>query len=58
MQPQIEKEDIIWSPQYNMLATRINKRKALPPLEMELDGPYLILHIVLETRTIYFLAQV
>ena len=52
-QPQIENEDVTWSPQYNMLVTRTNKRRALSLQEVELDGWFLILHIVLETCTIY-----
>ena len=52
-QPQIENEDITWSPQYNLLATRTNKRtRALSLQEVELDGWFLILHIVLKTYTI------
>ena len=38
MQPQIENEDVAQSPQYNMPATRTNKRRALSLQEMELDG--------------------
>ena len=37
MQPQIENEDVTWSPQYNMPVTRTNKRRALPLQEIELD---------------------
>ena len=44
-------EDITWSPQYNLLVTRTNKRRALSLQEVELDGWFLILHIVLETCT-------
>ena len=51
-QPQIENEDVTWSPQYNLHATRINKRRALPLQIVELDGWFLNLHIVLETFTI------
>ena len=51
-QPQIENEDVTWSPQYNLPATRTNKRRALSLQEVELDGWFLILHIVLETCTI------
>ena len=51
-QPQIENEDTTWNPQYNLLVTRTNKRRALSPQEVELDGWFLILHIVLETCTI------
>ena len=52
LQPQIENEDVTWSPQYNMPATRTNKRRALSLQEIEFDGWFLILHIVLETCTI------
>ena len=52
MQPQLENEDITWSPQYNLHATRTNKCRALSLQEVELDGWFLILHIVLETRSI------
>ena len=52
MQPQIQIEDITWSPQYNLPATRTNKRRASSLQEVELDGWFLILHIVLETCTI------
>ena len=51
MQPQIENEDVTWSSQYNLPTTRTHKRKALPLQEVELDGWFLILHIVLETYT-------
>ena len=47
--PQIEDEDITWSPQYNMSATRTNQRRALSLQEVKLDGWFLILRIVLET---------
>ena len=50
-QPQIENEDVTWSPWYNMPATRTNERRALSIQEVELDGWFLILHIVLETCT-------
>ena len=36
MQPHIENEDVTWSPQYNMLVTRTNKRRGLPLQEVEL----------------------
>ena len=48
-------EDITWSPRYNLPATRTNKRRALSLQEVELDGWFLILHIVLETYTIEFM---
>ena len=51
-QPQIENEDVIWNPQYNLPATKINQCKALSLQEVELDGWFLILHIVLEICTI------
>ena len=44
-QPKIENEDVTWSPQYNMPATRTNKRRALSLQTIELDGWFLILHI-------------
>jgi hypothetical protein len=37
-QPQIENEDVTRSPQYNMPATRTNKRRELSLQDMELDG--------------------
>ena len=51
-QPQIENEDVTWSPQYNLPTTRTNKRRALPLQEVELHGWFLIFHIALETCTI------
>ena len=54
-QPQIENGDVTWSPQYNMPATRTNKHRALSLQEVELDGWFLILHIVLKTFTISFM---
>ena len=54
-QPQIENEAVTWSPQYNMLATRTNKCRALSLQEVELDGSILILHIVMETCTTWFM---
>ena len=54
-QPQIENDDVAWSPQYDMPTTRTNKRRALSLQEMELEGWFLILHIVLETCTIQFM---
>ena len=50
-QPQTENEDITWSPQCNLPGTRTDKRRALSLQEVELDGWFLILHIVLETCT-------
>ena len=55
MQPQIENEDITWSPQYNLHVTRTNKRRALSLQVVKLDGWFLTLHIVLETCTMYFM---
>ena len=49
---QIEKEDITWSPQYNLHATTTNKRRALLLQDVELAGWFLILHIVLKTCTL------
>jgi hypothetical protein len=57
-EPQIEKEDITWSPQYNPPTTRTNKCRALSLQEVELDGWFLMLHIVLETYTNTIHAQV
>ena len=37
-QLQIENEDVTWSPQYSMSATKINKRRASSLQELELDG--------------------
>ena len=51
-QPQIENEDVTWSPWYNMPATRTNERRVLSLPEVELDGRFLILHTVLETYII------
>ena len=45
MQPQIENEDVTWSPQYNMTITRTNKWRALSLQEVELDSWFLILQI-------------
>ena len=42
MQPQIENEDITWSPQYNMSVTTTKQRKALLLQEVELDGWFVI----------------
>jgi hypothetical protein len=47
-QPQIENEDVTWSPQYNPPTTRTNKRRALSLQEVKLDGWFLILHITLK----------
>ena len=51
-QSQIDNEDITWSSQYHLPTAGTNKRRALSLQEMELDGWFLILHIVLETCTI------
>ena len=57
-QPQIENEDVIWSPPYTLLpVTRTNKRRALSLQEVELDDWFLILHIVTETCTICFMHE-
>ena len=45
-QLQIENEDVTWSPQHNMPATRTNKRRALSLQAVEFDGWFLILRIV------------
>ena len=50
--PKLRNEDVTWNPHYNMPATRTNKCGALSLQEVELDGWFLILHIVLETCTI------
>ena len=52
MQPQIENEDITGNPLCNLPATRANKRRASSLQEVELDGRFLILHIVLKACTI------
>jgi hypothetical protein len=52
MQPQIENEEVTWSPQYNLPTTRINKHRALPLKEVELDGWILIPHIALKAHTL------
>ena len=57
VQPQIETWDVTWSPQYNLHAIRTNKRRALPLQEVELDGWFLILHIILETCTTWFMQK-
>ena len=48
-QLQIENEDVIWSPQYKLPTTRINKHRTFSLQEVELDGWLLTLHVVLET---------
>ena len=53
--PQIENEDVTWSSQYNLPCTKINERRASSLQEVELDGWFLILHVVLKTRTIQFM---
>jgi hypothetical protein len=55
LQPWIKNKDVTWSPQWNLSATRTNKRRTLSLQEVELDGWFWILHIVLETCTIWFL---
>ena len=56
-QSQIEIKDVTWSPQCNPPATRTNKRRALSLQDVDLHGWLLILHIVLEMRTIQFMHQ-
>ncbi len=51
-QPHVEDERRHLSRQYDIPATRTNKRMALSWHEVALDGWFLILHIVLETYTI------
>ena len=55
---QIENEDVTWSLQCNMvhilLSTRTNRHRALS-IQVELDGWFLVLHIVLTTCIIYFM---
>ena len=51
-QPQIEHEDITSIPRYDMPATRTNKRRALWLQEVELDGWFIFLHIVVKTCTV------
>ena len=53
--PRLKNEDVTWSPQYNLPTTRTNKRRALSLREVELDGWFLVFHIVLETCSISFL---
>jgi hypothetical protein len=57
-QPQIENEDVTWSPQYTLPTTRTNKCGALSLQEVELDGCFSILHIVLENMYHIMHAQV
>jgi len=52
---QIENEDFSWSPQYNLPTTRTNERMSLSLQEVELDGWFVILQIVLETCTYHIL---
>ena len=54
-QPPIENEEVTWSPQYNLHVTRTNKRRALSLQKVESHDWFLILHIVLELCTIYFI---
>ena len=56
-QPQMENEDVTWSPQYNMPTARTNKRRALSLREVESDGWFLIPHIALETCTEQFMQK-
>jgi hypothetical protein len=42
-QPQIENEDVTWSPQYKLPVTRTNKVRAMWLQGVELDGWFLIL---------------
>ena len=58
LQPEIEIEDVTWSPQYNLPTTRTNKRRASSLQEVELDSWFLILHSVLKTCTHIIYAQV
>ena len=53
--PKLKMKTSPWSPQYNLLTTRINKRRALSRQEVEYDGWFLVFHIVLQTRTIIFM---
>ena len=55
MQPKFENEDVTWSPWCNLPATRTNKHRALSLRVVELDGWFLIICIVLETCTIWFM---
>ena len=56
-QPQIENEDVTWSPRYNVPNRRTNEHRALSLREVELDDWFLILHIVLETCTTWFMRK-
>ena len=58
MQPRIEHEDVAWRPPYNVPATRTSMRKALSLQEVEADGWFLILNIVLENKYHIIHAQV
>ena len=51
MQPQIENEDVTWSPQYNMPATKTNKHRALSLQKHEVK--WLILQSSNYTGNIY-----
>ena len=55
LQPQIENEDITWSPEYNLPSTRTNNHRVLSLQEVELDDWFLILDIVQKTCTIQFM---
>ena len=55
-QPQIENEDVTRSSQCNLPTTRTKKCRALS-LQVELDGWFLILHIILETCTRLFMRK-
>ena len=61
-QPQVQNEDVPWSPQYHLPATRTNKRRTFSLQEVELDGWFLLLHIILKTctsviRVLYFISM-
>ena len=45
MQPQIENEDLTWSPQYNMPTSRTSKRGTMSLQEVELDGWFYWKHV-------------
>ena len=55
MQPQTENEDVTGSPQHNLPTTITNKRTTLSLHEVELNGRFSILHIILEARTTWFM---
>ena len=55
MQPQIENEDVIWSLQCDLPVTRSVKRRTLSLQEVELDGRFLILCVVLKACTSSFM---